>query len=468
MRTYTNLSEECTWREVYDVIQETTTNLNEVDYLYKSYLGDGQVFDAAGNVGYVNQQEAYRNTNITITSDDIANFKISGFQWYYRKENKIIDIDINCNLYQYRDNKPHFLYIVMSQHGTYEVHDTMFENTENICLFARFIIDTDGNSIQFYVIAPFAGSPDYIKGNTFYVVSEGLDMIFYNKATKQFTIPETKIRFSGICFDNYTSPDVLHIIPEDTNIKFKYIYWDSEDLIPRVDWSDNTAYNTLQLNKIMNYETGVISDVPEGKFTCQKIYYDIYQNIFVAMYGNRYYDTMLDNVLNVDNVLDYPKPDGIDYMLPIAAVLAQNTSSAFDNTNFRIIGLKYNETELYDNDDVARQQAYEALQKAEQAITIANGAVTSVNNHKNDRTNPHQVTKTQVGLGNVENYGIATQSEAEAAMINTKYMTPLRTMNTIEKNSIVSDGDIILKISDVEPNTVAGKTVIWIDTNELD
>ena len=465
MRTYTSLSEECTWREVYDVINETTKNLNEVDYLYKSYLGDGQVFAVVGNVGYVNQQEAQRNKNITIAADDIASFKISGFQFYYRKENKIIDIDIDCDLHNYCDNKPHFLYIVMSQHGKFEVYDSMFESNENRCLFARFVIDTDGNSIQFYVIAPFAGSPDYIKGNTFYVVSEGLDMIYYNKNAKQFTIPETKIRFSGINFDNYSSPDVLHIIPEDTNIKFKYIYWNTEDSIPRVDWSDNTAYNTLQLNKIMNYENGVISDVPEGKFSCQKIYYDIYQNIFVAMYGNRYYDTMLDNVLNVDDVLDYPKPDGIDYMLPIAAVLAQNTEAAFDNTNFRIIGLKYNETELYDNDDVARQQAYEALQKAEHAIDVANGVVDALNDLK---ANPHQVTKTQVGLGNVENYGIATQAEAEAAVINTKYMTPLRTMNTIEKNSVVTDGDIILKISDTEPAKVPGKTVVWIDLNELD
>lgn len=47
--------------------------------------------------------------------------------------------------------------------------------------------------------------------------------------------------------------------------------------------------------------------------------------------------------------------------------------------------------------------------------------------HAADKNNPHTVTKAQVGLGNVENYGIATQAEALAGTSNVKYMTPLRT-----------------------------------------
>ena len=46
--------------------------------------------------------------------------------------------------------------------------------------------------------------------------------------------------------------------------------------------------------------------------------------------------------------------------------------------------------------------------------------------HVAEKTNPHNVTKAQIGLGNVQNYGIATQSEAEAGTSNAKYMTPLR------------------------------------------
>lgn len=49
-----------------------------------------------------------------------------------------------------------------------------------------------------------------------------------------------------------------------------------------------------------------------------------------------------------------------------------------------------------------------------------------------DRTdNPHGVTKDQVGLGNVQNYPISSQAQAEAGTANSFYMTPLRTLNAL-------------------------------------
>lgn len=465
MNTYKTLDEQSTWRDAFDAINTTSENLNSVDYLYKSYLGDGQVFNVVGNVGYVNNQEAQRNKNITITSDYIASFKISGFQFYHRKENRVIDIDIDCNLYDYKDNKPHFLYIVLSQHGKYEVYDDMYHNTENLILFARFVINTDGNASQFYVMAPFAGSPDYIKGNTFYEVSEGFDLDYFNKENKQFTITESKVRFSGINFDNYASPDVLHITPGDINIKFKYIYFDTVDSLPRVNWSTNDEVDNLIVNKVMNYSTGALTDVPENSFSNQKIYYDIYSNVFVAMYGKSTYETMEEAIMSVDEILDYPKPDDIDYMLPIAVVTIKNSDEAFSEDTIRIIGLKFDESELFDSNDLARQQSIEAIKKAEQAIDRANEVGTDLSNHIGNKSNPHSVTKSQVGLGSVENYPIATEEQARLAAINTVYMTPLRTLNTIESNSIISDGNITLKINPNEPAKQVGKTIIWIDSD---
>lgn len=52
--------------------------------------------------------------------------------------------------------------------------------------------------------------------------------------------------------------------------------------------------------------------------------------------------------------------------------------------------------------------------------------------HKNDLNNPHSTTKAQVGLGSVQNYGMATQAEAEAGLVANKYMTPLQTKQAIE------------------------------------
>lgn len=64
-------------------------------------------------------------------------------------------------------------------------------------------------------------------------------------------------------------------------------------------------------------------------------------------------------------------------------------------------------------------------------------ALTPLNTHLSDKSNPHAVTKAQVGLGSVENYGISTQAEAETGTVNNKYMTPLRTAQAITKQAIV-------------------------------
>lgn len=58
--------------------------------------------------------------------------------------------------------------------------------------------------------------------------------------------------------------------------------------------------------------------------------------------------------------------------------------------------------------------------------------------HRSDGSNPHGVTKSQVGLGSVQNYGIASEYQANLATSNTLYMTPLRTKQTII--SVVNNG----------------------------
>jgi hypothetical protein len=51
--------------------------------------------------------------------------------------------------------------------------------------------------------------------------------------------------------------------------------------------------------------------------------------------------------------------------------------------------------------------------------------------HIADKNNPHGVTKTQVGLGSVLNYGVASTAEAQAGVVNDKYMTPVLTKSAI-------------------------------------
>lgn len=67
-------------------------------------------------------------------------------------------------------------------------------------------------------------------------------------------------------------------------------------------------------------------------------------------------------------------------------------------------------------------------------LETTNGSQAKVDTHANLKTNPHAVTKAQVGLGNVLNYGIATKVEAETGTSKLKYMTPLRTKEAIDKS----------------------------------
>jgi PKD repeat protein len=56
----------------------------------------------------------------------------------------------------------------------------------------------------------------------------------------------------------------------------------------------------------------------------------------------------------------------------------------------------------------------------------------SLTNHIQNLNNPHNTNKTHVGLGNVENYLVASQLEAEAGVRNDRYMTPLRTAQLVQ------------------------------------
>ena len=94
------------------------------------------------------------------------------------------------------------------------------------------------------------------------------------------------------------------------------------------------------------------------------------------------------------------------------------------------------------------------------------GAVnTALTNHINNKSNPHKVTKGQVGLGSVVNYGIASQQEAQNGSVDNKYMTPLKTKQAVQAYGVISDGNTIIKVGGTQPSVQTGKTIIWIDTS---
>ncbi len=85
---------------------------------------------------------------------------------------------------------------------------------------------------------------------------------------------------------------------------------------------------------------------------------------------------------------------------------------------------------------------YDDLKTEEE--NIENGSVVTDNRmnhieegieaHTTDFKNPHKVTAAQVGLGNVQNFGLATEDEAKQGISNAKYMTPSLTQAVLSAN----------------------------------
>ena len=90
------------------------------------------------------------------------------------------------------------------------------------------------------------------------------------------------------------------------------------------------------------------------------------------------------------------------------------------------VGLEF--VQNYGIASLAEAQAGEATNKymtpALVKETVMAFSLNAIGDHVNNTDNPHLVTKAQVGLSNVANYGVATEAEAQAGSSTVKYMTP--------------------------------------------
>lgn len=91
-------------------------------------------------------------------------------------------------------------------------------------------------------------------------------------------------------------------------------------------------------------------------------------------------------------------------------------------------------------DMVGEKEVVEAIYDIADAIRRKNGtsgsggsgSSTDLTNHLNDHNNPHQTTKTHVGLGNVENYSVVPLTTAADSEANDLYTTPASVRAIIE------------------------------------
>lgn len=95
-------------------------------------------------------------------------------------------------------------------------------------------------------------------------------------------------------------------------------------------------------------------------------------------------------------------------------------------------------------DMVGMREIKEALLKIEEAIL--NKDFSKWENHITNYNNPHKVSKTQVGLGKVENYPVATIAEAIAGTKSDAYLTPQALKAVLDRLGLTVSADVIEKM----------------------
>lgn len=121
----------------------------------------------------------------------------------------------------------------------------------------------------------------------------------------------------------------------------------------------------------INFSAGTIKDVPAGKFTIQRVLWDVYEQTLIMQYGDKVYDTFNDAV-NGTGILEYPAPFGKTIYIPLAIiVLKSGITSLNDDIESIIIDRRWVEVdqELTGYSDyVARAQSEKALDTVEKMV----------------------------------------------------------------------------------------------------
>lgn len=121
----------------------------------------------------------------------------------------------------------------------------------------------------------------------------------------------------------------------------------------------------------ISYPAGTIRTVTAGKFTIQRILWDIYEDCFILQYGNTVYDTFDDATLG-SSLLDFPAPYGKTIYIPLAIIIVKSGTSSINNDPDTVIltrkWIYVDETYEGTADMIARTKADSALSQIQDII----------------------------------------------------------------------------------------------------
>lgn len=403
-----------------DLVQLFNTNSDNsklVDALL-SYTIDTGVFRTGSEK--ISEMSIGPHNNLQFPLSSIKELLFTGFVFYFKSLHKVVTEVPRLDISGYKDSKLHLLYLKPDK--TFEVLDTKYIGTEDYLYVGRFII-TDSEVVQFYVMTRNAGTNPFDKNGVSYEVIKGL--IPEVKSELSLTSSDGVIKYSGINILSETDTDILEESFEKEIIPIRYV-----ELTNKVDWTKATTNNVVT-NKIIS--DGALSTVTAGKFVCQKVFYDYPTKSFVVQYGHVIYDSYNEALAGASN-FNYDEPDYEGAYIPVAVLVikAGATDLSVDGA-FKVISITDKSTLSAATavDPTAQALANSALQQAQAAQSTADSGVskadaaqstadnavasaanaqssadtanTKIDTHLTDTNNPHNVSKEQIGLGNVDN-----------------------------------------------------------------
>lgn len=407
-----------TMSDLVEMFNNNTGGSELVDKIL-SYTVDTGVF-RTGNEK-VNNLTVGPHYNLQFPLNEVNQVTFSGFVFYFKSLHKIVTETLYLDLTSYKDSSLHLLYLKPDK--TFAILDTKYTGTDDYLYVGRFVI-TNESVVQFYIMTRNAGTNPFDKDGVSYEIIKGI--VPEAKSGKTLTCSDGVVKYSGINLLSETNTDILNEEFNNETLNLRYITKDNT-----VDWTENSITDVIT-NKYIN-SNGNIANVTSGKFTCQKLFLDYCSNNFIVQYGKVVYDTLNEALAGASN-FNYDEPDTNGLYVPTAVIIVKSGASDLtDSDNFRVISLAGNSNlsaatavdptaqalantalqtaqNAQSTADTAESKADAAQDDATQALAdaaTADGKATTANTnltaHLSDTNNPHNVTKAQVGLGNVNN-----------------------------------------------------------------
>lgn len=285
--------------------------------------------------------------------------------------------------------------------------------------------------------------------------------VYYNNTNSNLYYVDTTLNLHSVNnyrfitneeVNNINIPYILYVVKSEDNTSCNLYQYNEDGTITKL--TTNNAILAL-INSTKNSSKSAILEDKDGSFVPITNTRSVY-----TIDGNKTLEDVLADPLSANigkykvfqGYIEILNPDKKVYTLPTAPDLTISRSSFFvlmynnevvDSSKYTVID---NDFQIQFNDDfqLVENTKITIIMGYHTAVDIASLVIDHGNlseglsqyvegheRHGKDYYNPHNTTKSQVGLGNVQNFPIATNTDVSEGTSNSSYMTPQKTRQMI-------------------------------------